>query len=161
MTIATDKVVTFHYTLEEEGATQLESSYDGDPVFYLHGHNNLLPAMEEALTGKAPGDKFALTLAPEQAYGHRQEGASQRVPKKHLLTKGKIQPGDLVKVNSEHGPVDARVVKVGLKNVDIDANHPYAGKTLTFVMEVVAVRDATAEEIAHGHVHAHGSCGHG
>jgi FKBP-type peptidyl-prolyl cis-trans isomerase SlyD len=83
----------------------------------------------------------------------------QRVPKKHLVTKGKIAPGMLVQVNTKNGPQEAIVVKVGLKNIDVDTNHPLAGKTLTFDIEVVDIRDATTEEISHGHAHQPGGCG--
>lgn len=158
MLISQDKVVSFHYRLKEEGGEIFEDSHEGSPVLYLHGHNSMLPALEAALEGKSAGDSFEITLQPEQAYGVRQEGATQRVPKKHLLTQGKIVPGQIVQVNTEHGPHDAVVIKVGLKNVDIDANHLLAGKTLVFAIEIVDVREATADEVAHGH--AHGEGGH-
>ncbi|GAA5316703.1 MAG: peptidylprolyl isomerase [Candidatus Pelagadaptatus aseana] len=158
MNIEKDKVVSFHYTLNEPGGEIFENSKDSTPVLYLHGHGSMLPGLEEAVAGKSAGDLVEVTLAPEKAYGQRKEGAIQRVPKKHLLTKGKLAPGMIVEVNTEHGPQDAMVVKVGLKNVDIDANHPLAGKTLVFNIEVVEVRDATAEELDHGH--AHGVGGH-
>ncbi|MBU3070392.1 peptidylprolyl isomerase [Aestuariicella sp. G3-2] len=158
MSISQDKVVSFHYRLKEEGGEIFEDSHDGSPVLYLHGHNSMLPGLEEALEGKAAGDSFEVTLDPDKGYGRRQEGAVQRVPKKHLLTKGKITPGQVVQINTEHGAQEAVVIKVGLKNVDIDANHPLAGKTLVFAVEVLEVRDATAEELSHGH--AHGEGGH-
>lgn len=161
MTIGPDKVVAFHYDLKE-GETQLETSREGEPVLYLHGHNNLLPAMEKGLEGLATGATVSLTLAPEDAYGQRQEGAVQRIPIKHLLDyaklKNKLRPGMVVAVNTEHGPFDAVVLKVGKFNVDIDANHLYAGKTLTFDISIESVRDASAEELEHGH--AHGAGGH-
>jgi len=156
-TINKDCVVQFHYTVKD-GAMSLESSYSGEPVLYLHGHGNLMPALEEALVGKANGEELSVTLPPEQAYGVREESEPRRVPIKHLLTKGKIKPGDIVQVRTEQGPMEAVVVKVGLKNVDLDTNHPYAGKTLTFEVKIMEVREATAEELAHGH--AHGIGGH-
>lgn len=158
MSITQDKVVSFHYRLKEEGGEIFEDSHDGSPVLYLHGHKSMLPGLEDALEGKAAGDSFEVTLDPDKGYGRRQEGAVQRVPKKHLLTKGKIVPGQVVQINTEHGAQEAVVIKVGLKNVDIDANHPLAGKTLVFAVEVLEVRDATAEELSHGH--AHGEGGH-
>lgn len=158
MQISQDKVVSFHYRLQEEGGDIFEDSHDGDPVLYLHGHKGMLPGLEEAMEGKVAGDSFEVTLDQDKGYGRREEGAVQRVPKKHLLTKGKITPGQIVQINTEHGATEAVVIKVGLKNVDIDANHPLAGKTLVFSIEVVDVRDATSEEIAHGH--AHGAGGH-
>ncbi len=158
MNISKDKVVSLHYRLKEEGGEVFEDSHEGSPVLYLHGHNNMLAGLESALEGKAAGDSFDVTLTPEQGYGVRQEGATQRIPKKHLLTKGNIKPGQIVQVNTEHGPQDAVVIKVGLKNVDIDSNHPLAGKTLVFAIEIVDVREASSEELSHGH--AHGVGGH-
>ncbi|WP_317931618.1 peptidylprolyl isomerase [Halioxenophilus sp. WMMB6] len=157
MTIEKDSVVQFHYSAKE-GDTELESTYGDEPVLYLHGHDNLMPALEEALSGKSAGDDVSITLPPEQAYGERTEAEPRRVPIKHLVTKGKIKPGMIVQVNTEHGPMEAVVVKVGLKNIDIDTNHPYAGKTLTFEIKILDVRPATPEELAHGH--AHGIGGH-
>lgn len=157
MTIEKDCVVQFHYCVKD-GTTELESTYNDEPILYLHGHDNLMPALEEALTGKAAGDEVSVTLPPEKAYGLRKEGDTRRVPIKHLLTKGKLKPGMIVQVNTEHGPAEAVVLKVGLKNVDLDSNHPYAGKTLTFEVKILDVRDATPEELSHGH--AHGIGGH-
>lgn len=158
MKIEKDKVVSFHYKLREEGGEVFENSHDGDPVLYLHGHRGMLPGLEEAMADKAAGDSFSVTVSPEKGYGQRKEGAIQRVPKKHLLTRGKLTPGMIVQINTEHGGQEAIVVKVGLKNVDVDANHPLAGKTLEFEVDVLEVRDASAEEISHGH--AHGVGGH-
>ncbi|MFL0796900.1 MAG: peptidylprolyl isomerase [Cellvibrionaceae bacterium] len=160
MPISNDQVVTFHYTLTDEGGSQLENSYEAEPVQYLHGHKNMLPGLEEALAGKESGENVSVTLPPEKAYGLRKEGETQRIAKKHILTKGKLTPGMIVQVKTEHGPQEAILVKAGLKTVDLDSNHPYAGKTLTFAMAVVDLREATAEEISHGHVHGAGGCGH-
>ena len=162
MQIGADKVVSFHYRLSETNGELLESSHDAEPTLYLHGHSNLLAAMEQAMEGKQAGDKFTVELTPEQGYGQRKEGAVQRIPIKHLLDyaklKNKLKPGMKVAVNTEHGPWEAVVLKVGKFNVDIDSNHPLAGKQLTFEIEVVDVREATEEELAHGH--AHGVGGH-
>lgn len=162
MSIAADKVVSFHYRLSEVGGELLEDSQDAEPTLYLHGHGNLLGALESALEGKLAGDKVAITLTPEQGYGLRQDGATQRIPIKHLHNyqqiKNKLKPGMKVAVNTQHGPWDAIVLKVGKFNVDIDSNHPLAGKTLEFDIDIIEVRDATAEELAHGH--AHGVGGH-
>lgn len=158
MQIATDTVVSFHYRLKEEGGEIFEDSHEGSPVLYLHGHRSMLPGLEEALEGKSAGDSFEVNVPPAKGYGERKEGAVQRVPKKHLLTKGKLVPGMMVQLNTEHGPREAIVLKVGLKNIDVDANHPLAGKSLVFAVEVIDVREATAEEVSHGH--AHGVGGH-
>jgi len=162
MQISADKVVSFHYNLTDVDGTLLETSYDTEPTLYLHGHQNILVGLENELEGKAVGDKIQVTLAPGQAYGERKEGAVQRVPIKHLhnhaAVKNKLKPGSRVSVNTQHGPWEAVVLKVGKFNVDIDSNHPLAGKTLSFEIEVHAIREATSEELAHGH--AHGAGGH-
>ena len=162
MQISADKVVSFHYNLTDVDGTLLETSYDTEPTLYLHGHQNILVGLENELEGKAVGDKIQVTLAPGQAYGERKEGAVQRVPIKHLhnhaAVKNKLKPGSRVSVNTQHGPWEAVVLKVGKFNVDIDSNHPLAGKTLSFEIEVHSIREATSEELAHGH--AHGAGGH-
>ncbi len=160
MHIGKDTVVGFHYTLKDASGGVLESSDGGEATIYLHGNGSLFPALEKALEGKSAGDSIEETLSPEDTYGQPKADAQARVPKKHLLTKGKLMPGQVVHVNTEHGARQATVVKVGLKTVDIDTNHPLAGQTLTFAITVDSVRAATAEEISHGHVHGHGGCDH-
>jgi FKBP-type peptidyl-prolyl cis-trans isomerase SlyD len=162
MQVLADKVVSFHYNLKDVAGALLETSYDGDPTLYLHGHSNILAGIESALESKTVGDKVAVNLTPDQAYGERKEGAVQRIPIKHLhnhaALKNKLKPGSRVVVNTQHGPWEAVVLKVGKFNVDIDSNHPLAGKELSFEIEVVDIRDASTEELAHGH--AHGAGGH-
>lgn len=159
MIVEKDSVVSFHYTLKESGGEELENNNDGLPMAYLHGHRNILPGLEAALAGLAEGEQKSITLPPEQAYGPRRDNAQQRVPIKHLAGKYKrIQPGMLVKINTEKGVVNGRVIKVGKFNVDVDMNHPFAGMTLEFDVTIDSIREATAEEIAHGH--AHGPGGH-
>lgn len=159
MQIDKNRVVSFHYTLHETGGEQLESSRDGDPTVYLHGADNVLPALEEAFNGRQAGDTFKVELTPAQAYGERRENAVERVPAKYLKHEGKLRPGQVVRLHlKEGGNQPAMVVKVGKFSVDVDMNHPLAGKNLTFDIEVVEVRDASAEEVAHGH--AHGPGGH-
>ena len=156
--IGDDKVVSFHYKLKVADGSINESSEGGSPVVYLHGRTGIIPGLESELAGKRSGDKFTATVPPEQGYGERNEEAVQRVPLKHLATRGPIQEGQMVVVNTRDGGRHARVLKVGHFNVDLDLNHPLAGKTLTFEIEVVDVRAATPEELEHGH--AHGPEGH-
>ena len=153
-TIADDTVVTFHYKLRDAEGSFTESSEGASPVVYLHGRSNIVPGLE-----KKSGDKFTATVTPAQGYGERNPEAVQRVPVKHLATRGPYTVGQMVAVNTNQGMRQARVAKVGHFNVDLDLNHPLAGKTLLFDIEVVEVRDATDEELAHGH--AHGPEGHG
>lgn len=161
MSITKNSVVQFHYRLSHEGK-ELESSQGGDPVAYLHGHGNIISGLEKQMEGKSAGDKFEADVAAADAYGLRQEGAVQRVPIKHLMgdkkQNAKLKPGMVVNVNTEEGARQAVVLKAGKFNVDLDTNHPLAGKDLSFDIEIVDVREATEEEIAHGH--AHGVGGH-
>lgn len=159
MQIENNKVVSLFYHLKDAGGQDLEHNQEGIPLAYLHGHNNLLPALEEALTGKEAGAKFTVTLPPEKAYGPVRPNATQRVPIKHLASHHKrLLPGTLVRVQTDKGTVSARIIKAGKFMVDVDMNHPFAGKTLVFEIEVVSIRDASADELAHGH--AHGDGGH-
>lgn len=160
MSIEKDKVVYFHYTLSGEDGQTFETSTGSHPMTYLHGHNNILPALEAEFIGKNEGDQFQVTLPPEKAYGMRNEEGVQRIPIKHLATKGKLQKGMAVKVNTDKGLRDVTIVKVGKFNVDVDTNHPLAGKTLTFDISIEEVRDAEAEELSHGHVHGEGGHQH-
>ncbi|MDP5148447.1 FKBP-type peptidyl-prolyl cis-trans isomerase [Rheinheimera baltica] len=161
MQISDNSVVQFHYTLTDisnGGATELESSNGSHPLLYLHGHEQMLPALEQALTGKAAGDKLDITLTPAQAYGERDENAIQSMQVKHLMGAKKWQPGMTAVVQTEQGQRQVTIVKVGMFKADVDTNHPLAGKTLQFAIEILSVREASAEEIAHGH--AHGEGGH-
>lgn len=160
MEISRDTVVTFHYTLSEVDGAELEASDRTEPMAYLHGHGNIMPALEDAMAGRHPGDTFSTTLPPERAYGLRRDDAEQRVPIKHVLSKGKLRPGMAVKINTADGPRDVRVLKVGRFNVDVDTNHPLAGLSLTFNIEIVDVREATPEELQHRHVHGPGGHQH-
>lgn len=160
MLISKNTAVEFHYTLSSDG-TQVESSLNEKPMDYLHGHGGIFPTLEEALEGKTTGDTLEVTLTPEQSYGERrEEGHIQRIPIKHLQTNGKPKVGSTALVESNQGRQQVTIVKVGKFNADCDLNHPFAGKTLTFAIEIMSVRAATEEEISHGHIHAEGGCGH-
>ena len=159
MQISKDTVVTFYYQLSDDAGAQLENNESGIPLAYLHGHNNILPGLEEAISGLKEGDQLTVSLPPEKAYGHRGENKTQRVPIKHLVSKHRrLQPGMLVKVQTEKGVANGTVIKAGKFMVDVDFNHPFAGKTLQFAVTIDSIRAATPEELAHGH--AHGAGGH-
>lgn len=159
MLINKNSVVEFHYRLKD-AEKEIENSYGGEPLLYLHGVKGLFETLENALVGKAVGDKLEVTLTPEQSYGQRREGALQRIPIKHLQGAKTWKPGMTAVVESNQGREQVTIVKVGRFNADCDLNHPLAGKTLTFAIEVVSLREATEEEISHGHVHNKGGCGH-
>lgn len=160
MIVADRKVVSFHYTLSNAQGEELESTRDRQPMTYLHGARNIIPGLEKALVGKVAGDRFQVTIEPADAYGERRPGNIQRIPAKHIRDAKRLEPGQLVSIRTRRGPVQASVVKVGRFNVDVDANHPLSGQTLTFEVEVTAIRDATGEEITHGHVHGAGGVQH-
>jgi FKBP-type peptidyl-prolyl cis-trans isomerase SlyD len=159
MNIAKNSVVEFHYKVTE-GDQLLEDSTGNNPLIYLHGAGGLFPTMEQAFVDKTVGDKFEVTLTPEQSYGERREGALQRIPLKHLQGAKKWSPGMTAVVESNQGRQEVTLVKVGRFNADCDLNHPFAGKTLHFAIEVISVRPATEDELSHGHAHAKGGCGH-
>ncbi|RFA27345.1 peptidylprolyl isomerase [Alkalilimnicola ehrlichii] len=158
MEIAKDCVVQFHYSLKNSNGVELETSHGGSPMAYLHGHNNVIPGLEEAMAGRNAGDTFSVTVPPEKGYGEFREGMLQRVPVKHLQGAKRWRPGMVAQVSTDKGPRAVRVVKVGRFMAEVDFNHPLAGQELTFDVEVVAVRAARSDEIAHGH--AHGEGGH-
>jgi len=151
-------VVVFHYTLRDEGGTELESSRSGDASAYLHGHNNVIPGLEAAMAGRAAGDVFTAELAPGDAYGQRDPARTQRVPMKHLAFKGKLRAGSVAQLSTSDGMRPVTVIKAGRHSADIDTNHPLAGRALTFDIEIIDVRPATAQELEHKH--AHGPGGH-
>ena len=162
MNIEHNKVVSFHYRLTDENGHEIENSYDAEPMLFMHGHGNIIAGLEKAMEGKAAGDKFSATVAPADGYGERTEGNQQRIPIKHLhgdkKAKSKLRAGMVVSVETEDGPRQVTIVKAGKFTVDVDGNHPLAGRTLVFDVEVVDVRDATDDEKSHGH--AHGVGGH-
>ncbi|HEY3486594.1 MAG TPA: peptidylprolyl isomerase [Gammaproteobacteria bacterium] len=160
MSIKDNDVVQFHYTLKDETGQELETSRGHEPVTYLHGHGSMIPGLEKAIHGRKSGESFNITVPPEDAYGPRQENAIQRISIKHLHGAKNWKPGMLAVVETDHGPRQVMVVKVGHSMADVDVNHPLAGKTLSFDVEILEVRAATEEELAHGHVHGPGGHHH-
>lgn len=157
MKIEDNSVVRFHYTVSEPGHGQLESSREIEPLSVLIGHGNIIAGLESAMRGREAGESFEVTVAPGEAYGDRREGLVQRVPRKHF--KGaKLTPGMQVMLPTDQGQRAMTVKKVGISVVDVDLNHPMAGKTLTFDVQILDVREASTEEVSHKH--AHGDGGH-
>lgn len=159
MKIEKNSVVRFHYTVSEPGQPPVETSREREPLAILVGHGNIIPGLEAALMDKAEGDRFEVTVTPDQAYGERRENFVQRVPKKHFRN-ARLKPGQQVVLETSMGPRAVTVAKVGATVVDVDLNHPMAGKTLLFDVEIVGVRAAEAVEIEHGHVHGDGGVEH-
>ena len=158
MKIEKDRVVRFHYTVSEAGAS-VESSKDREPLAILIGHGNIIPGLEKAMDGHEAGDSFAADVPAAEAYGEKREGLTQRVPKKHFEGQ-RLEPGMQVVLNTNFGPRAVTIEKVGMTVVDVDLNHPMAGKDLHFDVEIVEVREASAEELEHGHVHGDGGHKH-
>jgi FKBP-type peptidyl-prolyl cis-trans isomerase SlyD len=160
MQITDNCVARFHYTLKDEQGVQLESSKGSEPMTYLHGHDSLLKGLEEALVGKQPGDVFTITLSPEHAFGELRSENELRVPISQLQGAKKWQPGMQAVIHTAQGHQQVTVLKVGHTMATVDTNHPMAGKTLTFDVEVVEVREASEVELSHGHVHGAGGHHH-
>jgi FKBP-type peptidyl-prolyl cis-trans isomerase SlyD len=156
MQITKNKVAAIHYTLRDNEGTIIDTSSGRDPLYYLHGAGNLIAGMEEGLEGKAKGDKFQLKIAPAKGYGEKDPGMVQQVPRSAFGGQ-EVRPG--MKFSTNQGAV-VTVTEVGLENVTVDANHPLAGVELNFDVEIMEVRNATSEEITHGHVHGEGGHHH-
>ena len=159
MKIEKDRVVRFHYAVAEQGADAVESSEGREPLAILAGHGNIIPGLDKAMEGREAGDKFGVDVAAAEAYGEKREGLTQRVPKKHFGNQ-RLEPGMQVVLNTNFGPRAVTIEKVGMSVVDVDLNHPMAGKDLHFDIEIVDVREASAEELEHGHVHGDGGHHH-
>ena len=156
MQITKDKVASIHYTLRDNDGNILDTSSGREPLTYLQGAGNLIKGMEDGLEGKKKGDKFLLKIAPENGYGVKDDSLVQKVPRSAFGTQD-IKKGMQFQTNQGHV---VTVTETGLENITVDANHPLAGVELNFDVEVTDVRDASAEEISHGHVHGAGGHHH-
>ncbi|MCW8956842.1 MAG: peptidylprolyl isomerase [Gammaproteobacteria bacterium] len=156
MLIDNHKVITINYTLKDDDGKLIDESNDGS-FCYLHGADNIIPGMEQALHGKSKDDQLQLSLKPEQAYGEYVEALTQVVDRSMFDVNDTIEAGMQFQAQSENGQmIMITVTKVDGDNVTIDGNHPLAGETLHYDITVIDVRDATEEEISHGHVHMPG-----
>ncbi|GAB3796946.1 peptidylprolyl isomerase [Spirosoma humi] len=152
MNITKNKVAAIHYTLRDSNGNILDSSEGRDPLYYLHGANNLIPGMEEGLEGRTKGDVLKLDVDPEKGYGKRDPQLVEEVPIKAF-------GGQKIEVGMQFEANDGQVItvtNVGPETVTVDANHPLADQSLHFDVEVIDVRDATSDELSHGHVHGPG-----
>jgi len=152
MKITKHTVAAIHYTLTDNSGKVLDSSAGRDPLYYLHGEGNLIPGMEEGLEGQETGAKLDLKITPEKGYGVRDEKLIQQVPRSSFGEQT-VEKG--MQFHTSNGMV-VTVTNVGLENITVDANHALAGVDLNFKVEVMEVRTATTDEIAHGHVHGPG-----
>lgn len=159
MQITKDSVVSIHYTLTDNAGTVLDTSVGNAPLVYLHGHGNLIPGMETGLENRVAGEKLNLKIAPENGYGKRMEEFVRKVPMSAFNGQD-VKVGMQFEAGSQEQRYIVHVVEVNETEVTVDGNHPLAGVELNFDVEVIAVRSATADEIAHGHVHGEGGHHH-
>ncbi|MAD45825.1 MAG: peptidylprolyl isomerase [Oceanospirillaceae bacterium] len=161
MTIAQQKVVSIHYkVVDVDSGETIDSSEGKEPMTYLHGAQNIIPGLEKALEGKSVGDELEVTIAPEDAYGEYSDERVQQVPMEAFQGVEKVEPGMAFTAQTEQGPINLVVTEVDEAVVTVDANHPLAGKSLQFSVKVDSVRDASEEELSHGHVHGEGGVEH-
>jgi FKBP-type peptidyl-prolyl cis-trans isomerase SlyD len=158
-TIAADKVVGLHYTLKNAAGEIVDSSAESDPLFYLHGHENIVPGLERKLTGRTVGEKLNVVVQPADGYGERDARGEQKVQREAFPADVTLEPGMQLALRDPSGAiVPLWIARVEDDVVHVDLNHPLAGEVLTFDVEVVSVRAATGEELEHGH--PHGPDGH-
>lgn len=153
MQISENKVVSIHYTLKNDAGEVLDTSSGHEPLAYLHGSGNIVPGLEKALEGKQAGDSVSVSVTPEEGYGPRHDGLVQEVPRAAFEGVDEIEPDMQFHAEGPAGPLVLTVTKVEGDTITVDGNHPLAGETLHFAVEVTEVRDATEEELEHGHVH--------
>lgn len=158
MVVEKDKVITIDYTLKDSDGETIDSSEESEPLVYLHGNGNLIPGLEKQLQGKKEGEKLSCVIRPEDAYGEYDEDLVFTVQKSSFQDPDKIEEGMQFEAHGEDGARVVTVVAVQGEEVTVDANHPLAGEDLHFDVKVVGIRDATAEELTHGHVHSLDGC---
>jgi len=158
--IAADRVVLIHYTLKDDAGAVIDSSAGAEPLAYIQGHGNLVAGLEKALEGKQDGDAVAVSVAPADGYGKYDAALIQRVPRRAMQGAGEIKKGMQFQARTDDGMRMFTVTAVVGDMVTLDGNHPLADKTLHFDVQVLNVREATAEELEHGHVHGAGGHHH-
>ncbi|WP_026470739.1 peptidylprolyl isomerase [Alkanindiges illinoisensis] len=157
--IQNDQVVSFHYTLTDENGTVIDKS-EGQPLVYLHGAGNIIPGLENALTGKNVGDKLNVNVPAAEGYGEYNADMVQEVPRNMFQGVDDIQAGMQFQAQTDDGIQIVTVKDVNDESVFVDGNHPLAGQNLNFDVEIVDIRPATQEELDHGHVHGAGGHHH-
>ncbi|EPX65180.1 FKBP-type peptidyl-prolyl cis-trans isomerase SlyD [Cystobacter fuscus DSM 2262] len=159
MKIAKDSVVSIEYRLHLGDGEVVDESEPGEPLEYLHGHDEIVPGLEKALEGKTKGESLKVVVSPEEGYGEIDPDGVEEVPRSEFPAEMEIKPGAILSATDHEGDeVDFLVKEVKGDTIIVDFNHPFAGKTLHFEVKVHNVRAATKEELEHGH--AHGEHGH-
>jgi FKBP-type peptidyl-prolyl cis-trans isomerase SlyD len=161
MSILTNKVISFNYTLKDDEGTILDSSANKEPLTFLSGSQQIIPKLEEALSGMIIGSKKNIKIAAADAYGEYSEDAIQKIKMDQFPKEANIEVGMTYIANSPDGKqMPFLVSEINEQDITVDFNHPLAGKNLEFDVELLDVRDATPEEIQHGHVHGPGGHHH-
>ena len=160
MQITKDTVASIDYTLTDDDGQVLDTSEGRAPLPYLHGRGGIIPGLEQELEGKQAGDAFKVSIEPENAYGPRNEQMVQTVPRTQMPEGMNPEIGQQLQVQGPNGKFLVTVTEVNETEIRLDANHPLAGVRLTFDVTVREVREATAEELEHGHVHGPGGHEH-
>ena len=160
MEIADQKVVSIDYTLKDDNGNVIDQSQEGQPMAYLHGSQNIIPGLENALAGKKAGDEVKVRVTPEEGYGERSDAMTQTVPIDLFEDKEMVKEGMQFHAQTDAGVQVVTVTKVEGDQVTVDGNHPLAGMHLNFDVKIADVREATAEELEHGHVHGPGGHEH-
>jgi FKBP-type peptidyl-prolyl cis-trans isomerase SlyD len=152
MEITDGRVATIHYTLTDDDGQVIDKSPQQKPLSYLHGAGKIVPGLEKALSGKQAGDSVKAEVPPEQGYGPRHDAMVQEVPRSAFPDIDAVKPGMQFEARTERGPLLVTVTDIGAEQVTVDGNHPLAGKTLHFAVEVADVREATEQESNQGQV---------
>jgi len=161
MQVSEQKVVTMNYEVADDQGQLIDRSEEGGPLAYIHGNGQLIPGLETALEGRGKGDKIAVDVPPEQGYGERDEEGVQTVARNQFDDSVEIEVGMQFEAqDDDEGHQIVTVVAVDGENITLDTNHPLAGKNLRFKVEILDVRDASTEELSHGHVHGPGGHDH-
>ncbi len=162
MNITTNKIASLAYTLKNDDGEMLDQADENDPFLYMHGKGGIIKGLENALNEKAVDDSFHIIVAPDEAYGERDEKLTESVPRNMFegIPDEEMVAGAQFHAQTAQGTQVITVAEIDGDTIKIDANHPLAGETLHFDVSVLDIRDATEEEIAHGHPHMPGGCGH-
>ena len=160
MNIEDNAAVLLAYTLTDAKGKELDKSTSDEPFAYLHGSHGIIPGLEDALTGKAVGDAFVITIEAENAYGERDDNLVSQVSRDLFEGVEQLDVGMAFHGESDQGPQMVVITEIDGDTVTVDANPPLAGMQLTFDVEVLEIRPATEEEISHGHVHGPGGHQH-
>ncbi|AAZ25926.1 MULTISPECIES: FKBP-type peptidyl-prolyl cis-trans isomerase [Colwellia] len=160
MKIAKNNVVVMHYAVSDSEGTLIDSSYEDKPMAIIQGSGYLIPGLDDALVDHQAGDKFEVAVACDQAYGERHDDYVQTVPREVLAGVEDLALGTQLRATTDDGEQTVIVIDVQDDVITVDGNHPLSGLDLSFDVEVIEVREATAEELEHGHVHSEGGCGH-